>query len=171
MYDPTIFDNLKVAFENQVYDLDNMANEITITNRIDRMDFSVMAREFMIQFTLADQPDVTAEIWLKASLEDLAQEILEEPDKTPGCTLSLFFYKYIQHVTQQCNEIEHALEEIWENDEKLTQTLSFVYGQEAPNYLNKIELTFNNKINENHMSDIEEFLDHVLETLEAINDI
>ncbi|MBE1554672.1 hypothetical protein [Sporosarcina limicola] len=53
MYDPTIFENLKVAFENQVYDLDNLDQKITITNRIDRMDFA-------IQFTLVDQPDVTA---------------------------------------------------------------------------------------------------------------
>ena len=62
MYDPTIFDNLKVAFENQVYDLDNLENEITITNRIDRMDFAVMGREFTIEFTLVDLPDVTVEI-------------------------------------------------------------------------------------------------------------
>lgn len=72
MYDPTIFENLKVAFENQVYDLDNLDRKITITNRIDRMDFSILARDFAVQFTLVNQPDVTAEIVLGASVEDLA---------------------------------------------------------------------------------------------------
>ena len=88
MYDPTIFENLKVAFENHVYDLDNLEQKITITNRVDRMDFSILARDFAIQFKLADQQDVTAEIGLEASLNDLAGEILEVPGENLGCSLS-----------------------------------------------------------------------------------
>ena len=34
MYDPTIFENLKVAFENHVYDLDNIERKIDIKNRV-----------------------------------------------------------------------------------------------------------------------------------------
>jgi hypothetical protein len=170
MYDPTIFDNLKVAFENQVYDLDNLENEITITNRLDRMDFSVMGREFAIEFTLVDLPDVTAEIVLEASLENLSSEILELPGKNPGCSLLLRFYKRVHNVTKQCKEIEQCLKEIWESDQKLTQTLSFMYEQEASNYLDTIEVPFNS-INEDHMGDIEEFLDHVIESLEVLNEI
>ena len=46
MYDPTIYDNLKVAFENHVYDLDNLDHKINITNRVDRMDFSILKKDF-----------------------------------------------------------------------------------------------------------------------------
>ncbi|MBW9234999.1 hypothetical protein JQK62_22770, partial [Leptospira santarosai] len=81
-----------MAIENQVYDLDNLERIIDITNRDDRMDFSVMARDFAIEFTLVDHDNVTAEIVLKASLEDLAAEILEKPDSNPGCFLILRFY-------------------------------------------------------------------------------
>lgn len=171
MYDPTVFENLKVAFENQVYDLDNLDEVINITNRVDRMDFSVIARDFAIQFTLADQQDVTAEILLEASLEELAAEILEKPGKNPGCSLYLRFYKRVQNVTKECNQIEQVLKDIWEPDVQLTQTLSFVYEQEASGYLDIIEVSFNHKINEKHMGDIADFLDHVLETLEVLNEI
>ncbi|TQR21423.1 hypothetical protein [Psychrobacillus vulpis] len=171
MYDPTIFENLKVAFENHVYDLDNLDGKIKIMNRVDRMDFSILAREFALQFALVDQQDVTVEIVLNASLEELAGEILEMPEKNLGCSLLLRFHKHVQNVSLQCQMIESALNDIWEDEIQLTQTLSFVYEQEAQNYLDTIEVKFINKINEDHMSDITNFLDHVLETLEVLNGI
>ena len=171
MYDPTIFENLKVAFENHVYDLDNIDRKITITNRVDRMDFSILAREFAIQFKLVGQQDVTAEIGLEASTKDLAGEILELPGQNPGCTLYLRFTKRIQNVNIQCKQVEKALNAIWEDEIELTQTLSIVYGQEMSNYLNKIELKFKPKINEENIGDISDFLYHVLETLGMLNRI
>ncbi|KAA0966334.1 hypothetical protein FQ087_08890 [Sporosarcina sp. ANT_H38] len=171
MYDPTIFDNLKVTFENQVYDLDNLDRKITIINRVDRMDFAIMARYFAIQFTLVDRPTVTAEIVLEASLKDLAGEILEVPDQRLGCLLFVKFTKHIQNVATQCKQIEQALYTIWENDIQLTQTVSFVFEQGAPSYQDMIEVKFNSKINEEHMGDIADFLDSVLETLEVLNAI
>ena len=171
MYDPTIFENLKVAFENQVYDLDNIERKIHITNRVDQMDFSIIKRDFAIQFTLVGQQDVTAEIMIEASLEELAAEILETPGKNPGCSLYLRFNKKVQNVTEQCKEIEQALKNIWEPDLQLTQTLSFVYEQEASSYLDVIDVAFNHKLNEDNMGDIADFLNHVLETLKVLNDI
>ena len=170
MYDPTIFENLKVAIENQVYDLDNLERKIDITNRVDRMDFATMARDFGIQFSLVDQQDITAEIVLKASIEDLAAEMLEKPGKNPGCSLYIRFNKRVENITE-CKKIEQTLSEIWESDVELTQTLSFVFEQETSIYLDEIEVAFNHKINEQHMGDIEDFLDYVLETLEVLNDI
>lgn len=171
LYDPTIFENLKVAFENHVYDLDNLDQKITITNRVDRMDFSILARYFSIQFTLVNQPEVTAEIALEASVIDLAGEILELPGKSRGCSLLVRFNKHVQNIAVQCKQIERALNVIWENEIRLTQTLSFMYEQEASSYLNTIEMKFKHKINEAHMADIADFLEHVLETLEVLNGI
>lgn len=170
MYDPTIFENLKVAFENQVYDLDTMERKINITNRVDRMDFSIMARDFAIQFVLVDQQEVTAEIVLEASLNDLAAEIMETPGKNPGCSLYIRFNKQVDHIAE-CKKIEEALTEIWDSDVELTQTLSFVFEQQASSYLDTIEVAFTHKINEQHMGDIADFLDHVLETLGVLNDL
>ena len=171
MYDPTIFENLKVTFENQVYDLDNVDQKITITNRVDRMDFAIMARDFSIQFSLTDQPAVTAEIVLGASVKELAEEILELPGMNLGCSLLVRFTKRVQNVAIQCKQIEHALNAIWETEILVTQTVSFVYEQEASSYQNLIEVKFKSKINEGHMGDIADFLDHVLESLGVLNEI
>lgn len=171
MYDPTVFENLKVAFENQVYDLDNLDRKINIQNRVDQIDLSILTRKFAIQLILVDQQAVTAEIILKASLEDLAGEILEILGGNAGCSLTLRFNKHVQNVPVQCEKIEQALNDIWENEIQITQTLSFVYNKEDSSYLNKIEVEFVQKINEEHMEDIADFLDHVLETLEVLNGI
>lgn len=169
MYDPTIFENLKVAFENLVYDLDTIERKIDITNRIDRMDLSVMSRDFAIQFKLVNQQEVTAEIILEASLEDLAAEILDTPEESQGCSLYIRFIKRVGNIAE-CKKIEQALSDIWEPDGKLTQTLSFVYDQQPSKYLDTIEVAFS-KINEEHMGDIPDFLHHVLATLNVLNDI
>ncbi|PQP87056.1 hypothetical protein CPT76_26000, partial [Paenibacillus sp. AR247] len=78
MFDPSIFDNLKVAVENLVYDLDNLDGVVRVTGRDDRMEMSVMSREFAIRFVRSGNEAVTAEIGLAASLADLAAELLEQ---------------------------------------------------------------------------------------------
>ena len=87
-------------------------------------------------------------------LEDLAGEILEIGNKNLGCTLALKFIKNIQNPDLQCEEIEQAIKNIWEDEIALTQTLSFVFGTELSSYKNTIEVKFNQKINEDQISDI-----------------
>ncbi len=168
MFDPTVFENLKVAFENRFYDLDNLTGQIQITNRMDRLELSVMSREFALQFEPVPSKGITAELRLEASLKELAAEILEMPDETPGCTLILRFYMQIEHVSEQCKRIEEVLRDIWKPDVPPVQTLSFVYGQAQAVYSNVIELQFNRKINEDQMGDIPDLIDHVLRTLDEL---
>jgi hypothetical protein len=165
MFDPTIFDNLKVAFENQLYDLDNLTEQIQITHRTDRMEMSVMSREFSLQFQLNDHQKITGEIRLEASLRDLAAEILELSGEIPACTLRLFFYMPVENVSTQCEQIEAIIHDIWQPELPPIQNLSFVYGQEPVIYMNKIELRFHRKINEEQMGDIPTIIDHALRTL------
>jgi hypothetical protein len=171
MFDPTVFENLKVAFENQVYDLDNLTGQIHIANRIDRLEMSIMSREFAIQFTLVGHKEITAEIRLEASLKELAAEILEVPGEPLGCTLLLRFYIQIENVATQCKQIQDILQDIWKPESPPTQTLSFVYGEEQPKYLDTIEMKFNRKINEDQMGDIPGLIDHVLQTLTELSTI
>ena len=142
-----------------------------ITNRMDRMDFATLTRDFAIQFMLIDRQEVKAEIGLEASITVLAGEILELTEENLGCTLYLRFNKLVQNVNNQCKQIEQALIAIWEDDIELTQTLSFVYERGTSNYLNRIELKFKPSINEEHMGDIPDFLYHVLETLKVLTRI
>lgn len=168
MFDPTVFDNLKVAMENQVYDLDNLDGKIHITNRIDRVELSVMARVFALKFTLAEQNEITAEIRLEASLQDLAAELLEQSGAIPACTIKLRFYKQIEDVEKQCKQIEAIIQGIWQPELQAKQTVSFVYGQYPKSYDLTIELKFKRKISEDQMGDIPDLLEHVLRTLEEL---
>ncbi|WP_262176972.1 hypothetical protein [Saccharococcus sp. Marseille-Q5394] len=169
MYDPTVFENLKVAFENQLYDLDTIEREIRIINRSDQMDFAILARKFALQFTLFDIEDVSAEIILEAALQDLANEIMEMPGGNPGCSLTLCFQKHVKQESEQCPQIEEALSDIWENEVLVTQTLSFLYGEERTGFSNNVEVKFRTKINEENMREIPDFLHSVLMALRVLH--
>ncbi|MFX3635585.1 MAG: hypothetical protein ACE3L7_04940 [Candidatus Pristimantibacillus sp.] len=171
MFDPTIFENLKVAFENEVYDLDNLDQRIHITNRIDTMEMSVLSREFAIQFALVNLREVTAEIRLDASLKDLAAEILELPGETPGCSLRVRFYMAIKDVSIQCKQIEDILQGIWSSELPATQTLSFIYSEENTSYRNVVELKFKRRISEDQMEDIPNLVEHILQSLAELNKV
>ncbi len=170
MYDPTIFENLKVAFENQLYDLDNLEGRVTILNRTDTMDFASISRELMLQFALGKQADLFGQLILRAGLEDLAGEILDLSGKDIGCTLILRIHMKVADIPEQCSKVEQALNGIWENDVHITQTLSFIYGEESP-YINTIEVIFQPKINEDNMNEIPDFLESVIESMEILKGI
>lgn len=171
MFDPTVFENLKVAFENQLYDLDNLTGQIRIINRSDQLIVSNMSREFTLQFELADKEKVTAEIHLQASLEDLAVEILEIPGETPGCTLTLRFYLQVEDVKKQCPRVEEILQDIWKQEHRPTQIISFVFGDDPAVYTDIVELKFHRKVNEDQMGDIPELIQHVLKTINELGGI
>ncbi|MBC8081284.1 MAG: hypothetical protein H7X86_13140 [Gorillibacterium sp.] len=171
MFDPTVFENLKVAIENHLYDLDNVECRILVTNRVNRMEMSVMSREFALQFRLTDQNQVTAEIRLLASIKDLADEILETPNEKPACTLSMRFEMPIKNVDLQCSAIDGVMRKLWNPELKPTQTLSYIYGDAPENQLNTIDLEFNRRISEDQMDDIPELIDYMLLTLTQLNEI
>ncbi|WP_338554347.1 hypothetical protein [Paenibacillus sp. KS-LC4] len=168
MFDPTVFDNLKVAFENQLYDLDTLDETIQITGRKDTMEMSVMGRAFSLSFHLTGQEAVTAELRLKASLKELAAELLELTGEAPGCELSLLFHMKMTNFEQQCPQIEAVFQRIWPENPIPVQTLSFIYTEGQTVHQNEIKLTFKRKINEEQMEDIPSLLEHVLLTLRAL---
>ena len=167
MFDPTIFDNLKVAVENYVYDLDNLDARVIITNRVDRLEMAVMARAFALQFTLAEGSGITAEIRLESSLKDLAAEILEQ-DGAAGCAVRLRFYMAVEEVESACAYVEQQLTEIWQTDMPPTQMISYLYGEAVRSYQNEIEVHFNRKINEEQMEDLPGLIEHMVQTLESL---
>ncbi|GLX68766.1 hypothetical protein [Paenibacillus glycanilyticus] len=179
LFDPTIYDNLKVALENQLYDLDNLDERIRIVNRVDRLDMAVMSRDFSLRFILAGgdrAKRVAAEIRLDTSLRDLATELLELQDgEPPGCGLRLIFHLTVADAELECPRIEAAVREHWGAELLLTQTLCFVYGGERESsngrYKNTVELRFNRRIDEEQMNDLPELIEHMLLTLETLEEL
>ncbi|AIQ45547.1 hypothetical protein R70723_06285 [Paenibacillus sp. FSL R7-0273] len=171
MFHPTVFDNIKIAFENQLYDYDNLDGVLTITGRTDLLNLAVMSREFTLAFKLTDGISVTSEVVLRSSVKELSDEILEAPDSNPGCSLLLRFYMEITDTALQCPAIERILTGIWGPELKPEQILSFRYGEEELLYSNCIQLTFKRQITEEQMEDIPSLLNHLLQSAEELESI
>ena len=171
VFHPTVFENIKYAFENQIYDLDNLDGIIEVTDRADLLDMALMSREFRISFRLKESDSVTAQVVLLSSIKDLGNEILEVPDTAPGCTLLLRFYMEVEDESDTCEAIQDILFAIWGPDLQPIQTLSFIYGQEGGTCSNTIELKFNRQINEDQMEDIPELLKHMIQSAEELEEL
>lgn len=169
MFHPTVFDNLKVAFENELYDLDNLDGRILITGRKDMLDMAVMGREFSLSFRLTGTEWPTAEVKLSSPLAELASEILEQEGAVPACGLQVLFHMDVAEAERSCAAIEACLCRIWQPENKPVQTISGVYGADPGALLrNTAELSFSRRINEDQMEDIPELVAHMLATLEAL---
>lgn len=169
MFDPTVFENLKVAFENQLYDLDNLDARISVIGREDMLDLAVMSRRFVLRFALTGRPDVQASVVLEAGVADLSAEILETPGASPACTLLIRFTQRVNDVEDDCARIERVIRDIWGDELPLKQTLSRVYGELPVVWAAAAELRFNRRINEDQMGDLPELIAHMLATLERLN--
>jgi hypothetical protein len=171
MFDPTVFENLMVGIENVVYDLDNLEEKVRIVNRINRMELSVLSREFALRFIRPGHEQIVAEIGLLASVKDLADEILERPLTSPACSLRISFDLPLTDPEVQCPQIGQLLLELWGPDVPVTQTLTEVYGAAAEPVLCRAELNFARRVNEEQMGDISGLADYMLLTLERLEDV
>lgn len=169
LFDPTIFDNLKVVIEGAVYDLDSVGS-ILVTHRSDRVELATMSRDYAIRFCEKEvEGKATAEVQLLMKTEDISAEILEREDRLIGCHVKLVFELEVLHPDQECPQLKELLEKIWEDQPQIIQQLSYTYGEEKKSYNNRIFVDFGRKINEEQIEDMGTFIDHVLYSLQSIN--
>lgn len=171
MFHPTVFENIKVSLENQIYDYDNLDGILMVTGRADSLDLALMSREFTLAFRLTDSSKVTAEIVLRSSVKELGDEILETPGMVPGCHLLLRFYREVDEPAAQCPAIERILSSIWGPELTPVQTLSFRFGNTGTSYSNIIALPFNRQINEEQMDDLPDLLKFLLRSAEELEQV
>jgi hypothetical protein len=165
MFDPTIYENLKVVMEGAIYDLD-LINEIKVINRSDKIDLATMSRYFSMQFQSSGgtAPYPSSEIILHASMKDLALEIIEENETEPGCEIEVRFYTVVKDIDTDCSFIEKFLNTIWKERPAIKQEISYYYNKKNTVY-NKVHLTFGRKINEDQIDDLHNIIDHTLQSL------
>ncbi|MBD0379395.1 hypothetical protein ICC18_04540 [Paenibacillus sp. WST5] len=165
VFDPTIYENVKVVLEGAVYDLD-LAGEILVTRRADLIDLSSMSRTYAIEFTKKTYRPSKAEINLHVHLSDLAAEILENPAASPGCTLEVMLFTKVNQPELECPVIEKQLRMIWNHRPQITQQLSFTFDAKSPScYNNQITLSFGRKIDESHIDDFPKLIDCAVDSL------
>lgn len=167
MFDPTVFDNLKVVLEGAVYDSD-LHGQLHIIGRSDRVELSAMSRYYAIQFCLPGKPETWAELRLWADTEDLAGEIMELDSVTLGCQMQPVFYKHLKDPDSECPAIERLTTEIWGSHVHQIQKITSVYGDSNAPPLNEITVQFHRRFGEEVIPDLPQMLEHMLYMLERL---
>jgi hypothetical protein len=169
MFDPTIFDNLKVVFEGAVYDMD-LIGTIQITDRTDRVELSSMSRSFGMEMIRAQEGRTQCRFLLAASVADLSAELLADQAIQPGCSLVLTFTFPITDMEQDCAAASKLIADIWGDDPQVEQCVMMKYGQKPVQMSCKLTVHFNKKLDERHIDDIPSLLEHLLLSMEQLDE-
>jgi hypothetical protein len=171
VFDPTIYDNLKVVLEGEIYDRD-LAGHIQIVDRSDIVDLAVMSRMFIMRLQIPEHPDCMAEIKLHAGAEDLAGEIVEVNSPTIGCRIHIGFRFRSTGLYAAADEsarlIRKHLVKVWGEDSMIGQELCFFpkVQQDVPIYECRSTIEFGRKITEEQIGDIPRLVDHLIMSLQ-----
>jgi hypothetical protein len=167
MFDPTAFENMKVVLEGHLYDKD-LAGELSILDRNDLTNLSKLSREYSLQFKLRESlKDHTATITLKAGLENLAAELLNGnvSSSKQGSIIQLHFKLLHPDRKEIYHELQSGFQRIWGENRLIEQCVCYHPFKEDEQVLNKITIDFNRLILEDHIDDLLEMVDHMIETL------
>ncbi|WP_017727742.1 hypothetical protein [Halalkalibacterium ligniniphilum] len=169
MFDPTIYENLKVILEGNVYDLD-LAGEINVINRSDLVDLATMSRMYSVEFQTreAQSSYPYAEILLQTSIVDFTIEKIEGDEKKAGCEIEVNFYAKIEEPEKDCPTIEKHLADVWNQRPVIRQEIMYQFGRENQMFT-KININFERKINEQQIDDLRGIVEYSLQSLDYLN--
>ncbi|WP_347549893.1 hypothetical protein ABFG93_20735 [Pseudalkalibacillus hwajinpoensis] len=159
MFDPTIYENVKVVLEGELYDRD-LEGEISIRNRKDLVDLASLSRTYEVYFE--ENENVRVMVGLYADLASFSAEQLQLDHIEAGCEIKISFDMSISE-SEECAEIEEEIREIWGSRPTITQILSFQFEREDE-LKNYIVLEFNRRINEDQISDLSELIEYAVQT-------
>ncbi|MBO9129542.1 hypothetical protein [Bacillus sp. 165] len=167
MFDPTVFDNLKVIVEGYIYDQD-FDGAILVTGRKDLVDLASMNRQYRVSFVLKNLHNIhiTAVFVLQADTRNLLGEIMEDASFTPGCTAEILFqYKTVNPETD-CSETGQLLKSVWGEERIITQQVAYEHGKQ--DYSVEASVQFQKHITEDHIDDLPVLVDHMIETMHKL---
>ncbi|PUA35850.1 hypothetical protein C8Z91_28160 [Paenibacillus elgii] len=175
MFDPTIFDNLKVVLEGHLYDLD-AEQTIRVIGREDFIDLASMKRIFSMRIR-RDEGCCQAEISMTSVLSDFAGERfrLIEPGERPGAKLALRLDMPLSHC-EHAAELHQAMADRWAEEARIRHERSAEFvpddgsgrsggGPSDEKGAYRIHIEFIRKIDESHIGDMESLLAHLVDSL------
>jgi hypothetical protein len=177
MFDPTVFDNVKVVLEGEVYDQD-LTGAIQVAAREDLVDLASFSRTFRIAFrTKPSAGRYMAWIELSSSLRNIAAEILEQPKAEAGCSLTVSFAAAIadargaEETNPQviCAQADAAVKAVWGGQYQLEQQVTHTYGFGKETVSHTVRLLFGRTFTEAVIDDLPELVSHTIKTLEQLS--
>jgi hypothetical protein len=164
MFDPAVYENLKVVLEGDIYDRDLMG-EIAVISRKDIVDMASMSRTFEISFCLAEIPLWFVTINLYSGLNEFVDEKINSKEGV-GCRIHVEFNMPIKD-ERSCEDIEVKLNNIWLNNPKMKKTISYDLESNENKYL-KVLLDFKRKVTEEQIDDLAPMIETCVKSLEYI---
>ncbi|CAM2868296.1 hypothetical protein PASE110613_05140 [Paenibacillus sediminis] len=172
MFDPTIFDNLKVVFEGSIYDLDR-EGEVLVIDRKDQIDLASFERMFLMRIHRPGG-NCRVEVRITSGLADFAGELggIRIADEAPGVRLQ-FMFQLPDKQSTHFHTFHERLTTIWSDSVyiKHERTIGLETDESAAQFdegIYRILLTFRTKIDESHIDDIESLLEHLLESMDSL---
>lgn len=170
MFDPTIFDNLKVVLEGKIYDLDH-EGEWLVIGREDLIDLAGLGRTFRMRVQRPGEACIAA-LTLASGLADFAAELrgLRLVGEEPGARLELSF-ELAGDYTAQADEMGDRLTAIWGDAVIVRQERTVpVLPRAAAEGTHRIALTFRQRIDERHLGDLDALVRQVLDSLQLLSE-
>lgn len=177
MFDPTVFDNVKVVLEGEVYDRD-LTGAIQVEAREDLVDLASLSRTFRIAFcTKPSAGRYTAWVELSSSLRNIAAEILEQPKSGAGCSLEISFTATSADAQEAtalnphaiCAKADAAVKAVWGGQYLLEQQVTHTYGFGKETVRHTVRLLFGRTFTEAVIDDLPELVSHTIHTLEQLS--
>ncbi|TYR80898.1 hypothetical protein FZC66_11140 [Priestia megaterium] len=165
MFDPIVFDNLKVVVEGEIYDLD-LSGQVSVLNREDVVDLARFTRTYRILFQ--QHICCTASLTLSTDLDNIHAELAPSRNEKPGCTVFIQFYikKETPYTEEDCRELQHLCQKIWGETRVIQQRIIHEVGTNE--YENEIKVIFNRFIYEDQVADLVEMIDYMLQTMDQL---
>lgn len=168
LFDPTIFDNLKVVLEGALYDADR-EGRLEVAGREDMIELAGMSRTFRIKLRL-DGGTCIAGVSLQSGLSDFAAELrgLRLADDHPGAQLSVWI-DILGNQVRYSPESHQELARIWRDAAQVRcEQWSVVHpetGEPDGESRCRISLSFQHKLDESHVEDLYDIADQLEVTL------
>jgi hypothetical protein len=166
MFDPTVFDNLKVILEGHIYDMD-LEKEISVINRSDNIDLARMSRTYAITFASVKKrkPFVIIEIEMRQN--QLAGELLQTM-KNPGCHIKVSLHDEPQ--SQEYDELLlKKLKRIWGDEHTIKLFVTKEVTASSKVFHHHYQVTFKTKFGEDDIEELLVIVDHCLALLRIMS--
>ncbi|MFD1738431.1 hypothetical protein ACFSCX_18060 [Bacillus salitolerans] len=168
MFDPTIFDNVKVVMEGAVYDKD-LDGVLNVIDRKDFVNLAEMSRHYSISFAIYDHPSSYCKWQLSSDVRQLSNEILRPYDKSEqGCLTSIEFSILVTMNEQEWKGIEEIISNHWKG-RNISLEIRIPYPLEE-NVRLHATVHFDRIIMEEDIDDLVEMLTFMLNTLHSLRE-
>jgi len=189
MFDPTIYDNLKIIVEGAAYDVEDLG--FYVFHRADLVDLASMSREFQIGLVQQNKksalhPYPQLQVRLRSGLDDFAAELGNghiDAATSYGCHIAILYaipMRSIDRAAEQLQELEQLLRSIWSDTPAITHQLrcdvsnlrgvdrSPVPLNDLGRWIGWLELTFDRKIDESNADDLSRLMEHAVAGLKLL---